>query len=154
MYKSQVSLKARALRFLSMREHSRVELARKLTRYASETDDIEEVLNFLEQANFLSDARFSESLVNRRQERFGNQKILAELQSHGLEKEKIAKLKSELTETEVTRAIEVLHRKFQQTPIDANERVKQMRFLQQRGFSGRSIELAIRATRNEEKDTD
>ena len=41
MRSAKPSLKARALRYLSAREHSRLELARKLARYAEETDDIE-----------------------------------------------------------------------------------------------------------------
>ena len=44
-----LSLKGRALRFLSMREHSRLELGRKLAKYAEEGDDVEALLDFLEQ---------------------------------------------------------------------------------------------------------
>ena len=46
-----LSLKARALRFLSMREHSRLELGRKLARHAEEGDDVEALLDFLEKNN-------------------------------------------------------------------------------------------------------
>ncbi|MEG2034627.1 MAG: recombination regulator RecX, partial [Janthinobacterium sp.] len=59
----QLSLKGRALRFLSMREHSRMELRRKLQRHAQEGDDVEALLDSLEQANWLSQERFSESLI-------------------------------------------------------------------------------------------
>src|SRR5471032_1000719 len=45
----QLSLKGRALRYLSMREHSRMELARKLARYAEEGDDVEALLDLQEQ---------------------------------------------------------------------------------------------------------
>src|SRR5690349_4525778 len=71
-----LSLKARALKYLSMREHSRLELARKLSRHAQEGDDVEALLNWLEAAKFLSQERFAESLVNRRAARFGNSRIL------------------------------------------------------------------------------
>ena len=54
----QLSLKGRALRFLSMREHSRMELRRKLQRHAQEGDDVEALLDSLEQANWLSQERF------------------------------------------------------------------------------------------------
>ncbi len=77
MAKLQVSLKARALRYLSAREHSRQELARKLMRYAQEGDDIDALLDTLTEANFMSETRFSESLVNRRAARFGNSRILS-----------------------------------------------------------------------------
>ena len=148
MQKLQISLKARAFRYLSMREHSRLELARKLARHAQETDDVEALLDTLEAAKFLSAERFSESLVNRRQARFGNQRIIAELQSHGLARVEIDRLKSGLADTEASRAINVLHRKFLSEPSDHLERAKQMRFLQQRGFSGNAIQIAIRASRD------
>ncbi len=143
MAKLKISLKARALRYLSMREHSRLELARKLSRYAEEGDDIEAVLDFLEAAKFLSQTRFSESLVHRRSARFGNSRILSELQSHGIQGEALSGIKVTLADGEVARAREVWQRKFGEPPVDAAERAKQMRFLQQRGFSHKAIRAAL-----------
>lgn len=140
----QISLKARALRYLSAREHSRQELARKLSRYAQESDDIEALLDGLEAANFLSQSRFSESLVHRRAARFGNSRILSELQSHGIEGDALHQIKTSLAQDEVARACEVWRRKFGHLAIDPSERAKQMRFLQQRGFSHRAIQAALR----------
>jgi regulatory protein len=148
MLKLKISLKARALRYLSMREHSRLELGRKLSRYAEESDDVPALLDLLESAKFLSAERFSESLVRRRQAKFGNQRILSELQSHNLDKTEIEKMKAQLTESEAVRAIEVLHKKYNSSPADHLERAKQMQFLQQRGFSGKSIQTAMRASRD------
>jgi len=147
MMKQKLSLKGRALRYLSMREHSRLELARKLSAYAEDGDDIEAVLNWLEASNFMSMERFSDSLVNRRSARFGNQRILAELQSHRLDDIDIQRVKANLSETETARAIEVLHRKFPQSPTDQMARLKQSHFLQQRGFSGKAILQAMREPR-------
>lgn len=149
MPKPQLSLKGRALRYLSMREHSRSELALKLGRYAQETDDISALLDTLESLNFLSTARFSESLVNRRQARFGNQRILAELKSHGVDREQIKSVKLSLLESEVQRATEVLQRKYASHASDHQERAKQMNFLLQRGFSSKSIQSALRASRED-----
>lgn len=143
MAKIKLSLKGRALRYLSMREHSRLELARKLSRYAEEGDDIEAVLDFLEAAKFLSQSRFSESLVHRRSARFGNSRILSELQSHGIQGEALTDIKLTLADGEVARAREVWQRKFGTPPVDAAERAKQMRFLQQRGFSHKAIRAAL-----------
>jgi regulatory protein len=150
MFKVKVSLKARALRYLSMREHSRLELGRKLSRYAEEADDVPALLDVLVSAQFLSEERFSASLVRRRQARFGNQRILLELQSHHIEKTEIEKIKSQLIESEAVRAIEVLHRKYRLEPADHIERAKQMQFLQKRGFSGGAIQAAMRAKRDNE----
>jgi regulatory protein len=144
MAKLQISLKARALRYLSAREHSRLELGRKLSRYAQESDDVEALLDTLEAAKLLSQSRFSESLVNRRSARFGNNRILSELQSHGIKGDALDGIKASLAQDEVARACEVWRRKFQSFPTDAKERAKQARFLQQRGFSMNAIQAALR----------
>lgn len=144
MAKLQVSLKARALRYLSAREHSRQELSRKLARYAQEGDDIEALLDTLEAAKFLSESRFTESLVNRRSARFGNSRILSELKSHGIDPDSLTDIKAGLQQGETARAREVWSRKFGKPPENADERGKQMRFLMQRGFSTRAIQAAMR----------
>jgi regulatory protein len=140
----KISLKARALRYLSMREHSRMELARKLARHAQESDDIDALLDKLEAAKLWSQARFSEALVHRRAARFGNSRILSELQSHGIDGSALSGIKAGLAQDEVARACEVWRKKFGHAPADAAERARQMRFLQQRGFSHTAIQAAIR----------
>ncbi|MES2018622.1 MAG: recombination regulator RecX [Pseudomonadota bacterium] len=140
----QLSLKGRALRFLSMREHSRLELGRKLARYAEEGDDVDALLDFLEQNNWLSQQRFSESLIHRRAARYGNSRIMAELQSHGVAGEALKQLKAGLGDSEAARACEVWQRKFGSVAVDAVERNKQMRFLLQRGFSQRAVQAALK----------
>ncbi|WP_050468160.1 recombination regulator RecX [Herbaspirillum chlorophenolicum] len=154
MPRPPISLKARALKYLSSREHSRLELARKLSPYAQEGDDVDALLNWLEQSRFLSSERFSESLVNRRAARYGNNRILSELQSHGIEGEALSELKSGLAEDEGARAAQVLRRKFSEPPVDAESRAKRMRFLQQRGFSHRSIREALNTAWSDEDGPD
>jgi regulatory protein len=141
-----LSLKARALRFLSMREHSRLELGRKLAKYAEEGDDVCALLDFLEKNNWLSQERFSESLIHRRGARYGNSRIVAELQSHGVNGEALQELKGALADTEVERACEVWRRKFGEVAADAEGRGKQMRFLMQRGFSQKAVRAAMRGS--------
>lgn len=150
MAKPQISLKARALRYLAAREHSRLELGRKLARYAQENDDVEALLNFLEVNKYLSQERFSESLVNRRAARFGNSRIMSELQSHGIHRESLSDIQASLTESEEVRAREVWQRKFGRVPADATERAKQVRFLQQRGFSHRAIRAALQGATDDD----
>lgn len=139
----QPSLKARALRFLSMREHSRLELGRKLARHAQEGDDVDALLDFLEKNNWLSQERFSESLIHRRAARFGNSRIVAELQSHGVSGEALQELKAGLADGECARARQVWRRKFGTVAADPAERNKQMRFLLQRGFSQQAVRAAL-----------
>jgi regulatory protein len=145
----QLSLKARALRYLSMREHSRLELGRKLARYAEEGESVDAVLDFLEKNNWLSQERFSEALVHRRSARYGNSRIVAELQSHGVAGEPLAELKSGLKASEEARACEVWRRRFGTVATEPAERQKQMRFLIQRGFSQRAVRAAIKGADDE-----
>ena len=140
----QLSLKGRALRYLSQREHSRLELGRKLARYAEEGDDVEALLDFLEKNNWLSQERFAESLIHRKASRYGNSRMVAELQSHGVNGEALAELKSGLAESETARAVEVWQRKFGTVAQDAAERSKQMRFLMARGFSSGAVRAALK----------
>jgi regulatory protein len=150
MRQPPLSLKGRALRYLSMREHSRIELGRKLARYAEEGDDIEALLDFLERNNWLSQERFAESLVHRRAGRYGNSRVLAELQQNGVRGEDLDEVKAKLADTEVARAKEVWRRKFDSVPQDAAERSKQMRFLMQRGFSQNAVRAALKGYDDDE----
>jgi regulatory protein len=147
---TQLSLKGRALRYLSIREHSRLELGRKLARHAQEGDDVDALLDTLEAANWLSQERFSESLIHRRAARFGNSRIVAELKSHGVGGEALQELTAGLARDEAARACEVWRRKFGRVAFDAAERGKQIRFLMQRGFSQRAVQAAIKGAEPEE----
>ena len=149
MRRPELSLKGRALRYLSMREHSRLELARKLFRYAQEGDDIEALLDWLEQAKFLSQGRFVDSLIHRRSARFGNQRIVQELQSHGVQGEELGEAKAALAIDEVARARQVWQGKFGVPASDAAGRAKQMRFLLQRGFSYQAVRAAMKLESDE-----
>ena len=133
-----------------MREHSRIELGRKLSKYAEEGDDVNALLDFLEQNNWLSTERFSESLINRRGARYGNNRIVAELQQHGVKGEALAELKAGLADSEAARAAEVWQRKFGEVATDAAGRAKQMRFLLTRGFSQSAVRKAIKGSVDDE----
>jgi regulatory protein len=150
MARPQLSLKGRALRYLSMREHSRLELGRKLARHAEEGDDVAALLDFLEKNNWLSQERFSESLIHRRAHRFGNSRIMAELQSHGVGGEALQELKAGLSDSETARACDVWQRKFGTVATDPAERSKQVRFLMQRGFSQKAVRTAIKGEVDDE----
>lgn len=149
----KISLKNRALYYLARREHSRLELARKLARYAEEQDEVEILLDFLENAGFLSSERFTEALVRRRSPAYGNSRILAELHSHGVDPQLMAQTKTELAESEAARARIVWQKKFglqeglnQSTP---EQRVKQFQFLARRGFSSNAIRAVLRGVLEE-----
>jgi regulatory protein len=173
-----LSLKGRALALLAQREHSVVELRRKLVRHlqretlaedaaaAHEVEGVvqghsaaarvEEVLAWLSAHNYLSEERFIESRVHARASRYGNLRIRQELAQHKLALS--ADTAQALKDNELERALEVWRRKFGEAPADAAARARQSRFLAQRGFSpeiiGRVMRQAGRRIGGRAQDTD
>mgnify|MGYP000975580650 CR=1 FL=1 len=78
------SLRARALSYLARREHSRVEMRRKLAPHAESPEQLDSLLDTLEAQGLLSIERFAESVVHRRAGRFGAARIRQELRQHDL----------------------------------------------------------------------
>ncbi len=137
--KPQRSIKARAIDALSRREYSRSELAKKLAPHAASIEQLETLLDALEKEKLLSNARFAESLVHRRADRFGGRRIVMELEQHGLSAELVAGQKAALKQTEAQRCREVWDKKFGKRPDSLEERARQTRFLAARGFDGDCI---------------
>jgi regulatory protein len=131
-----LSLKGRALSYLSRREHSRKELAQKLKAHAESDQQLEATLDEMEKLNFLSNERFIESVLHRKGQRFGVMKLRQELSGHDLDAEKVKEALERAKSTEYDRAKDVWMRKFSNPPVDLAEKAKQMRFLAARGFSG------------------
>ena len=134
-----LSLKGRALRYLAAREHSRAELATKLSRHVGPEDDpdaVARVLDELAAKGFIDEARVAESVLHRRAGRLGGARLLLELRAKGLPDDVVADAAAQLRSTELARAQAVWRRKFGQPPADAAERARQLRFLAARGFSG------------------
>ncbi|CAB3755784.1 Regulatory protein RecX [Paraburkholderia solisilvae] len=129
------SLKGRALAYLSRREHSRAELSRKLQPFVEESDSLDTLLDTLEQEGWLSDSRFTESVVHRRASRLGANRIVGELKRQGVGSALIEETAAQLRETELARAQAVWRKKYGQLPDTPAERAKQARFLVSRGFS-------------------
>jgi len=144
-----LSLRARALSLLAMREHSRVELARKLTPHAESDEALGAVLDALEQAGHLSERRFVESVIRRRSERYGSRLIEHELQGHRVADEVSGPLLRELAADERQRAFAVWRKRFGRAPADLAERAKQQRFLARRGFDAETIAAVVRMVRDE-----
>jgi regulatory protein len=141
--KPQLSLKGRALRYLSQREHSRSELERKLAKHAEDPAEIACALDDLQSRGFIDHARVAESVVHRKAGKLGAMRIKQELKAKGVEAPLIAASVEKLKATEVERAREVWRKKFDGPPTDANERAKQARFLAARGFGGDVIQRVV-----------
>ncbi len=138
------SLKGRALRLLGQREHSRAELERKLAKYEQEPGTLAQALDELAAKDFISEARVVQSVVHQRAPRMGALRVRQELQQKGIAPEAIAEAVAGLKDSELSRAREVWHRRFDVPPRDSKERARQMRFLLARGFSGAVVSQVLR----------
>jgi regulatory protein len=137
------SLKGRALRHLSAREHSRAELVRKLQSFEEEPGQLVRILDELQAKGFINEQRVVESVLHRRAGKLGAARIRQELQGKGLDPEAVRQAVAQLQGTEVERAREVWRRKFGEPPADAAARAKQMRFLAARGFGAETIRRVV-----------
>ncbi len=142
----KLSLKGRALKYLAAREHSRLELQRKLAPHAESAEQVDATLDELEARGFLSAERFAESMVHRKAARFGAARIQAELTQHRLPSDIAQAVVRTLRDTELARAHALWVRRHGEVAQEPQDRAKQMRFLMARGFSS---DVARRVTRGE-----
>jgi regulatory protein len=129
----QPSLKSRALRLLSRREHSRFELEQCLGGFEESPGTLAQVLDELQAKGFISEQRVLESVVHRHAAKLGVARIRQQLLAKGLEPEAVAQAVEQLRSNEVERAREVWRKKFGTPPAYASEYARQVRFLASRG---------------------
>ncbi|MGZ5047456.1 MAG: recombination regulator RecX [Usitatibacter sp.] len=133
--KTEPSLRARAMRFLARREHSRQELSRKLERIAGEGDDVEVLLDELSAKGWLSDARFAEQSVRAKSRRYGPLKVVHDLRAKGVDDEAIGAAFRAAGSDGAASIESVWLSRFKAGPADERARARQVRFLQGRGFA-------------------
>ncbi|MFM7026631.1 MAG: recombination regulator RecX [Limnohabitans sp.] len=137
------SLKGRALRLLSQREHSRLELERKLAAHETEPGELARALDELQARGFISEARVIESVVHRRASKLGAARVRQELAAKGLRGEAVAQAMEDLHATELARAREVWTRKFGEPATDPREKARHIRFLVSRGFAAEVVRRVV-----------
>jgi regulatory protein len=131
------------LQLLSLREHSRKELERKLAAYEETPGELAQALDFLQAKGFIDEQRVVESVVNRRAAKLGASWVRQELLAKGLPTEAVALAVDQLRSTELERGREVWRKKFGAPPADASERAKQVRFLLTRGFGAEVVRRLV-----------
>ena len=119
------SLKGRALRLLSQREHSRSELERKLARYEEEPGTLKAALDELAAKDFISEERVVASVLHQRAGRLGAARVRQELQAKGIGAEAISQAVAGLQGSELERAAALWRRRFDAPPADPKERARQ-----------------------------
>ncbi|MGB5260553.1 MAG: regulatory protein RecX [Gammaproteobacteria bacterium] len=134
-----------AMDCLARREHGVQELGAKLQAKGYAAQPVAAALAKLVADNLLSDARFTEAFVHSRYQRgSGPQKIRAELHERGIDEGLIDDCIRVYDERWQALVSEVRERKYgAQVPADFRERSRQMRFLQQRGFTAEQISRAF-----------
>ena len=130
-----------AMDLLSRREHSRSELTEKLRKRDFDTDIINQALDQLQQENLLNDQRFAEGYVyQRKQKGFGPLRIEYELRQRGIQDSLLDEVMSVEQESWLESMQLQRIKKFgANIPDDYAEKMKQARFLQNRGFPPESV---------------
>ncbi|MFT4651022.1 MAG: regulatory protein [Polaribacter sp.] len=136
-----MSARNKAMDLLARREHSAHELRQKLKLREFDSDEIELALDVLQQRNLQSDTRFTESYTNHRiNAGLGPVKIAHELRQKGVDSVLVDEHMSALsTDWNALLEKQRLKKYGQEIPTDYAQKIKQARFLQNRGFSPESV---------------
>jgi regulatory protein len=136
-------LKARALRLLARREHSRAELERKLAPHAESPEALQSLLLELQQKKQLSDERYAELRAHCLSRKYGVAKIRQDLRAHGVAADLVSQISFE---DQLQKAKAILARKYREAASTREEKARRARFLQSRGFSYEIIRRLVSAT--------
>ena len=141
----ETACRGHALNALARREHTRLELERKLGARGHTPAVIAATLDELERSGLIDSERFCESFVRSRKNRGqGPARIRRELAERGIEGHRASAAVLHVDDDWVALARAVRRRKFgAEIPHDYKDRAKQMRFLQYRGFSSEQIRAAL-----------
>jgi len=139
--KVESNIRNKAMDLLARREHSEQELRQKLKTREYDADAIDAVLQALKEDRLQSDERFTESYVNHRfNAGVGPLKIRYELRQKGVSDGLVDVFLEPLSDQWDELMTRQRIRKFgAPIPDDYAERMKQARFLQNRGFSPESV---------------
>ena len=140
---SAQDLKARALRLLARREHSRAELARKLAPQAESPEGLAQLLDTLASKRQLSDERYAEERARQLARKYGAARIRQDLLAKGISADTAARLSSVSGRDDVERARAIVERKYRTPATTIEERARRTRFLRSRGFSHEVIRAVL-----------
>ncbi|ALG68852.1 regulatory protein RecX [Beggiatoa leptomitoformis] len=138
-------VKNSALDVLSRREHSVVELRHKLLHKGYMNALVEQVVNELQTQQLVSDVRFCESFIRSRINKgYGWSHIQQALKMRGVTQQTINDNSISHDVDWLALAQQVRMKRFgRKQPTTLQERAKQMRFLQYRGFNSEQIRYAL-----------
>jgi regulatory protein len=143
-------LRQQAIKLLARREHTRVELARKLSGLGTQ-EEIDAVLADMETSQLQSDNRTAENYLRSNASRLGASRLRHTLKTRGVAPEMIEEQMAQADlPDEIERARTAWSRKFSAAPANAKEWARQARFLQSRGFAGDIVRRLLKQPLNTE----
>lgn len=143
------ALVSAALKLLSRRDYSRSEFVSKLNSAAFDKAEIEATADWCHAQGFLNESRFAEATSRRLGIKYGAQRVAHTLRQKGVAEDQVNAAISTLKESEPERARAIWTRKFGKIAECADQKSKQIRYLQSRGFSFAIIKLVISGTTDE-----
>jgi regulatory protein len=146
-FSSSVEARKKAMDYLARREHGRVELRNKLTKFGFDADISDAAIERLVDDGLQSDQRFAEAFIQSRiNQGKGPTRIRVDLSQRGVSDSVIDAGLYEAAQNWHALASEVRAKKFgTDLPADFKEKARQMRFLQYRGFEPEQIQSAVSA---------
>jgi regulatory protein len=143
----QDEIRSRALKLLTTREHSRLELSRKLRRRGYDAAAVDEVLDALQAEELLSEERLIAAYVAERLSKgFGPLRIQFELREKGLSDDQIHPYLKHDDESMLQFLAQAYRKRYGDQPIvGVRDQSKRSRFLEYRGFPPRLIARFFRA---------
>lgn len=140
----KLSLKGRALKLLAQREHSRVELRRKLQAGCEDAAELDGLLDTLQRDGLLSDVRFAQSLARRRSPKYGARALAYELGEHRLAPSLQAEVLADAKAQEPNTLRTLWERRFGRAPATPEEHARQARYFLTRGFDAELVHRMLR----------
>ncbi len=140
------AIRDRAMRLLASREHSRLELERKLRAKGFEGAAVARALDDLIESDLVSNERMAEAYVTARARKgIGPQRLRQELRERGVENDLIAPLLDRDADDWAERLAQVAEKKFGPEPVaDPKELARRARFLEYRGFPSDLVRRYLR----------
>ena len=133
--------KYKALNLLKSRDHTRIELIRKLKNAGYPDGVIHKTLEYIDSYHYLNDVRFAENYIAYRGKTKSRKELLYELSLKGLDKEFVQDteaFKENCNDRDVVLAL-ILKRWGDEPKPDTKEKDRMTRYLARRGFSASDI---------------
>jgi regulatory protein len=131
-----LSAKSVAVKLLSRREHSALEIRNKLAQRDFDESEIEQAIAELQQGGWLSDERFAEAYIRMRQNKgYGPVRIAMELNERGVKESIVDDYLLADDQIWLQLLKQQYLKKYKNKPVaDYNDKARRVRFLQYRGF--------------------